>query len=117
MEVPQPMFISARLMAALKIDGVGQLEVGDRGRWRIEDAEGNLLEEGGDLRCPMADDWGQVMASLLSFLTAVAESYRYRMSHPDSDPENLDLFSEKVAEWAYMNDSELQMAEMELEER
>ena len=111
MLVPSPMFISGRLMAALKLEGVGQLEVSESGRWRIEDSTGAELDSGADLCCPCANDYGNIMASLLGFLGAAAEAYRYGPSS-----ENFDLFSPAAMEWAYMNSEELFMAEYELEE-
>jgi hypothetical protein len=56
------------------------------------------------------------MRTLLSFLLAAAESYRYSMYHriPLSETENGTLFDERTTEWAYQNDSELQMAASEL---
>lgn len=112
--VPPPMFISPRLMAALKIEGVGQVEVGADGSWRVEDVSGATLEEGADLRCPSATDWRGPMCSLLSFLGAAGEAYGYAMRNPGSDPENPRLFSEQLSEWAYQNAEELFRAEFEL---
>jgi hypothetical protein len=108
------MFISPRLMAALKIEGVGQVEVGADGSWRVEDVSGATLEEGADLHCPSATDWREPMCALLSFLGAAGEAYSYAMRNPGSDPENLRLFSEQLAEWAYHNGEELFRAEFEL---
>lgn len=125
-EVPAPLFISSRLMAALKVEGAGTIHVGHVGtdrdgrqgfEWVIEDAEGHELETGGDLRSGCGDDvdYRKTMATLLSFLTTAAEAYRWNMSHGDGASENSDLFCPAVMEWAYMNDSELQYAEIELE--
>ena len=112
MLVPSPMFISGRLMAALQLEGIGLLEVSESGQWRIEDSTGAKLDSGDDLRCTCANDSSDIMASLLGFLGAAAEAYRYGPSS-----ENFDLFSLAAMEWAYMNREELSMAEYELEEK
>ena len=109
MLVPSPMFISGRLMAALQLEGIGLLEVSESGQWRIEDSTGAELDSGDDLRCPCANDYSDIMASLLGFLGAAAEAYHYG--------ENFDPFSPAAMEWAYMNSEELSMAEYELEEK
>ena len=128
MIVPAPMFISSRLMAALRIDEGsetgGTIHISHDGTSRegrqrysyvIEDAAGTVLDEGSDLSSGVGDeaDYGKAMATLLSFLTAAAESYEYELRGGDSD--NSDLFAPAAMEWAYMNSDELSEAEMELE--
>jgi hypothetical protein len=54
------------------------------------------------------------MESLLSFLGAAAESYRYTM-RTGRESENGDLFPKEIMEWAYQNDGEINMAAYELE--
>jgi hypothetical protein len=72
------------------------------------------FEEGNDLRCPMAHDYGEVMASFVGFLSAAAESYRYTMRGGSSD--NSDLFEPQTMEWAYQNSEALEYAEYDLSE-
>ncbi len=114
--VPPPMFISPRLMAALKIEGVGQLEVGSGGSWCIQDVNGEVLEEGTDLHSPLATDWGEPMRALLSFLGAAGEAYGCAARNSSAEPENLALFNERVTEWAYQHSEELVLAEYGLTE-
>lgn len=51
---------------------------------------------------------GEMLATLLAFLTACAESY--------PDGENSDLFPRDVAEWAAQHSDELAMLQFEIEE-
>lgn len=55
------------------------------------------------------------MKSLLSFLGAAAESYRYEMQTRIKG-ENTDLFPARVTEWAYQHSDELAMLACEIEE-
>lgn len=129
MIVPAPMFISSRLMAAVRVDeGTetgGTIHISHAGTTRegrqrysyvIEDATGKVLEEGSDINSGVGDEpnYGKAMATLLSFLTAAAESYEYEMRGGDSD--NHDLFSPAVMEWAFMNSDELAELELELDQ-
>lgn len=126
-----PLFISGRLMAAVKVEdasghvGTLHLHAGDRdseGRivyhWLVEDAAGAVLGEGHDLRSGVREaiDYRGSMGTLCGFLSACGESYAYKMRNPTSTPENLDLFPEACAEWAYQNFDELSMLGIELEE-
>lgn len=52
------------------------------------------------------------LENLLCFLSAAAEAYRYTMGGRDSD--NSDLFPPHIMEWAYLNDDELSMAQLDL---
>jgi hypothetical protein len=52
------------------------------------------------------------MESLLSFLGAAAESYRYR----GMEGENADLFEPALTQWASENADEISMAQMDMEE-
>lgn len=122
MNVPHPMFISSRLMAAVRIEGDqgGTVHLGHAGQnhegrqvysYVIEDASGAVLDEGSDLRSGVGEtpEAASMMRSLLSFLTSAAESLRY-----DDDGENVDLFARPCVEWAAMNSDELTCLERDL---
>lgn len=116
--VHAPLFISGRLMAAYAVPDSGTFHVHaferdaeDRVHYRyvIEDANGNELESGDDLRSGVGApvDYPATMATLLSFLMAAAESY------PDGESAN--LFQPNTVEWAALNDDELSMARLEID--
>jgi len=110
------MFITARLEAGVRLADGSVVSVyhiaGNQYGYRIENAEGVTLENQGGLRCPMANDYGAVMETLLSFLGAAAESYAYGMRGGVSD--NSTIFGPPVMEWAYGNSDELTMLGMDL---
>ena len=54
------------------------------------------------------------MGTLVNFLSAAGEAYRYEMDHPGGS-ENLNLFPDWVPEAAYLNSDELTMLALELE--
>jgi hypothetical protein len=126
MRLAAPLFISARLMAAVKVgDGAGTLHISpvrrdgeDRVVWRyvIEDGHGTVLDEAADLWTGSGDpvDPRKAMAALVGYLGAAAEAYRVGMHGQAS--ENADLFPPDVAEWAYMHDDELASLGLDLEE-
>ena len=54
------------------------------------------------------------MESLLSFLGAAGEAYRYTMRGNESD--NADLFPDWVMEWCYQHSDEISMMQCQIEE-
>ena len=55
--------------------------------------------------------------SLLSFLRAEADAYRYFMYKPGAaDDPGYWILSEKIGEWCYQNSEELETLDLELEE-
>lgn len=106
--------------------GTVQLEYstlpGDSGRtrykWTIDLPDG--LEFGGtDLQSGcQGGSLQEGFESLLSFLTAAADSYRYRgMDWEEiTEDDNASLFPRAVVEWAYQNSSELELLSLEIEE-
>lgn len=118
MIVPQPMYITARLEAGLKLPDGSVVSVfaiaGKDFGYRVENAEGRTLEVGRDLRSPMAEDYAGVMGALLAFLAAAGEGYAYEM-RGGRKSDNTGLFNAATTEWAYQNSDELTLARMELE--
>ncbi|MFD4323583.1 hypothetical protein ACFWQC_03045 [Nocardioides sp. NPDC058538] len=47
------------------------------------------------------------MQTLINFMSAAADAYRYAIANPGTSPESLSLFPIWVGEAAYMNDTEL----------
>jgi hypothetical protein len=113
--IPAPLIISSRLMAAYKIEGVGTLHLEVHGRnhenrlsyhYVVEDAEGTVLDEGTDLSSGVGSDpdYLAMMETLLSFLGAAAERGESAEGYPPA-----------LVEWAEQNSDELQMAAMEID--
>ncbi|WAL67127.1 hypothetical protein ORV05_04885 [Amycolatopsis cynarae] len=122
-EVRAPLFISSRLMAALRIDGVGTLHVNAENRdsdgrvvyaYVVENSEGTELETGFDLRSGVgADvDYSAAMGTLLSFLEHAADVYRAGMCANTEESS----FSAAVQEWAYLNSEEISAARADFED-
>lgn len=117
----EPFEISPRLLPALNIGGAWvQLEYSNRDgregrvryRWTIDLPDGS--EHSDDDLQSGAMGGGDLLngfESLLGFLGAAAESYRYRVFHlkedePDEDS-NEGLFPPAVTEWAYQNSDDI----------
>lgn len=120
MTLQPPFKISSRLLPCLEVGGATiQLEIcGEthdgrtRYRWTIDLPDGSE-HNGTDLKsgCGGGDlQFG--FESLLSFLGAAAESWRYQ----GAKGENSDLFPQPVVEWATQNSDELSMLAYEIEE-
>lgn len=84
-------------------------------RWEIHTADGDAA--GADLRTGVDLDRGAnaMLATLLSFLGAAAESYDYGMRTGEQG-ENSDLFPPHIVEWAYLNSDELATVQYAIEE-
>lgn len=52
-------------------------------------------------------DVHEALSTLVSFMCAAGEGYRHLISHPDADPESMQMFPIWVCEAAYMNSDEL----------
>jgi hypothetical protein len=116
----EPFQITPRLMPGLKVgDGWVSLEF-DRAtpegraqfRWCIDIPAGEFSEA--DIRSGVGGcTYQQMFGSLLSFLGAAADAYRYEMGGRKS--ENADLFPPEVNEWAYQHDDEISTLREEIE--
>lgn len=84
----------------------------------VEFTDSGAVHEGDDLRSGVGApvDAEAAVRTLASFLSAAGESYRYVLEHPDSEPENLDLFPLWVAEAAFLNADELATFDLDDEE-
>lgn len=119
-KVPAPLFISARLMAAYRIDDVGTLHIhadhydGESRvvyEYVVEDADGTEIESGMDLRSGSGDeiDYRAMMATLCGFLSACGESVNYPGGGDDAD-----MFSAACAAWCGEHEEDLSMAAFDL---
>lgn len=125
-----PVFITSRVMAGIKVgDGTISIEVvrkknGDvqrtrdkrlRYKYYIDTPEFSYTKADLKSGCCARDNaksLSEGLRSLLSFLSACADA-----NAPGEEPgESADLFPKHVGEWAYQNDSEIGMAQIELEE-
>lgn len=147
--VQSPMFISSRLMAALKIEGGtheldppgGTVHIEASGREAdtypptgartsrsvpgrvaygcvIEDDNGKVLYEGDGIRSGVGSkvNYAQAMATTLHFIAHDAELYRLCMGDwANADEDHQPNFNEAVAEWAYLNSDEIEMAAYDLD--
>lgn len=120
MKLHSPFIITSRLLPGLQIGGATvQLEFDGstsddrtRYRWTIDLPDGSQ-HSGNDLKSGCGGGSLQEgFESLLAFLGASAESWRYR----GADGENSDLFPQPVVEWAAQNSDEIGMAQLEIEE-
>lgn len=123
MKLHPPFIITPRIMAGLKIgDGIISMGAGPRneegrtvygcfidlpaGEFELNDLRSGC--QGGDLQTGFG--------SLLVFLGAAADSYRYRGLDWDkiTEDDNASIFPRPVTEWAYQNENEICMLEYEL---
>lgn len=122
LELHKPFIITPRILAGLKIgkdsyisiayghtNGEGRMcysiwiDIGEK-EFYVDDLKSGC--RGSDLQ--------EGMTSLLSFLGAAADAYRYEMGGRKSD--NSDLFVPEVVEWAYQNSDEISMLAYEISE-
>lgn len=129
MTLHKPFLISSRLLPAVTV-GEATISItyaerpGRDGRvryqWFIDGL--NLEASGDDLQSGCGGGSIQEgMQSLLSFLSACAESIRYGRQYDaqgniTKDGEHADLFPAKVGEWAIQHSDELSMLALELED-
>lgn len=121
MLLKSPVMITPRLAAGVEVgDAWVSIEYSDldgrdgrvRYRWFVDFRDGREFS-GDDLQSGCVGGSLQSgLESLLSFLGAFAESWRYA----GEDGENSDLFPADLAEWAMQNSDEIAMLGFELEE-
>lgn len=99
------------------LDDVAREVDGFRRRYgyTVESSDSGATHEGDDLWSGVGApiDTAKAMRTLVSFLSTAGDAHQYAMVHPDSEPENLDLFPAWVAEAAYLNADELAMLLLE----
>ena len=121
MIINAPCFISSRLLPAIKVGdatiSIGYARKRDRDnrtayRYYIDLKDGEDGYTCDDIKSGVGGgNLQEGLHSVLSFLSACAESYRYA----GEDGENSDLFPQFIAEWAMANSDELSMASLELD--
>lgn len=125
MKLNPPFIITPRLMAGLKVGdafismGLSQRNAEGRMQYGCFIDLPEFEHEVTDLRSGcQGGDLQQGFASLLSFLTAAAESYQYRgLDWENIGPDdNATMFPREVTEWAYQFSDELSMLALEIEE-
>ena len=120
MTITTPCTITSRCLPGVRI---GNTEIsitysrrsGREGRtryqWHVDGPAGEFT--GDDLQSGCGGGSLQEgLTSLLSFLGAAAESWRYK----GADGENSDLFPQALVEWTSQNSDKLTMARLEIEE-
>lgn len=126
-EVPAPLFISSRLMAAVRVEGAGviHLHAVDRDeegrvvyRYVVEDTTGKVVMRGDDYHSGALAliDYRTAMATLIDFLQADGEHYRYghNMGTEQQCTELDGRCDLKRLEWCYQHDSQLAAARWEI---
>lgn len=120
MTLREPVRISSRLLPGVQVGGAwvqleyaGETSEGrQRYKWTIDLPDGSEFS-GSDLKSGCGGGSLQSgFESLLSFLGAAAESWRYR----GAEGENSDLFPQAVVEWAAQNSDEISLLQLEMSE-
>lgn len=124
MKLLSPFFISARLAPALSIgkatlsfsDGFFVLDLPDGSEHIISGFSFPQGQIHGDTSESVLQDG---FASILSFLSACAESRSYAERHGKSpmDGENSDLFPDHVGQWAQEFSDEISLLELDISEQ
>lgn len=121
MTLTQPIEISPRLLPSVRIgDAWIQIEYGGatpdgRISYHYVIDAGDRSHEARNLKSGVGGgDLVDGLETLLVFLGAAADAYRYEMDGGES--ENSDLFPAWIGEWAYQHSDEIQLAQLEIEE-
>lgn len=132
MELSPPMVITSRLMAGVHVgcgDDLCEISIEQtvktdrlgKPRWRyfidVPFPGVNRTREHSDDDLAGWGDAREMLASLLAFLSACAESRSYydRSGQQRQRGDNADMFPDFVGEWAQQNSDELGILSMELE--
>lgn len=123
MQLSPPYIITPRLLPGIKVaDAIISIEFSPRAghqgriryRYHIDTPAWSHTDD--DLQSgAMGGSLASGMESLLTFLSACAESIAYSR-HSGREGENADLFPPHVAEWADHNSSELEYALLDLQD-
>jgi len=120
MKLSSPFFISSRLLPAVKVGESTTISLEYRETTQGRDVYVYYIDsdkfsyEGDELKTGcQGGGYQEAMISLLSFLSASAESYSYQTQ---TWSENVGLFPPNVMEWVYQMRNEIQMLSIELEE-
>ncbi len=123
MLINEPCIITPRLLPGLKLgEAFISIEYSsrpgddgrDRYRWHIDLPEGEFSDDDLQSGC-QGGSLTEGLSSLLSFLTAAAESYSYR-ERTGREGENEDLFPAAVVAWAADNSDDLSSLQCAIEE-
>ena len=129
MKISAPCIITSRLLPGLRLADGSTISIEYsrkspseshrvRYRYHIDGLPRGESYSGDDLQTGCHHSLQSALASLLSFLTASAESYAYdiRRGGTGWNGENSDMFPQAVVLWAHSNSDELSMLAYELEE-
>jgi len=114
MQLHQPFIIGARLLPALQI-GDGFLSY-DKGKFILDGPFGEHVIT--DFRPGAGAGLESQFSAVLSFLSAAADSYRYRgLDWPKvGEDDNATLFPQAVVEWAYQNVDDIDCLSLDISE-
>lgn len=123
MNVPQPLEITASLMAGYTFEDGSVAEVAANGDYRITDKTGRILDHsvnanGGMWFGTPPKDYGEIMSTLAAFLMYDGELYEStRRSADPIDGEDW-VFGPELGDWAYSHGDELgELRELEDRDR
>lgn len=122
MQLLSPFIISARLAPALSVGGATLSFNSNNFIIDLPNGEEHVITDFHFAPGCRGDSAGKRLqdgfASILSFLSACAESRQYAVRNGKSpmEGENSDLFPENVGQWAEENSDEIAMLSFELEE-
>ncbi len=110
--LPQGWDISSRLMARLVFTDGTSIETDGAG-WAFDGPEGTIAEGSGFRPSPLSEGWADVLEAFLSFATAEAEAYAYRMG---GEPDDGWIFAgPEAAEFLYIHSDEIAVAQADLQ--